>query len=125
MAALEDPETALAWQYDLVCNGVELSSGAVRDHDLETLVRGFEIAGYKRREVLERFPALCNALQYGAPPHAGMAPGIDRMVMMLLGEESIREVIPFPMNAGAQDLMMGAPSPVPERQLREVHIQLR
>ena len=120
-----DPEAVLAWQYDLVCNGVELASGAVRDHEPETLLEGFRLAGYRRETVLEKFPALCAALEYGAPPHAGMAPGIERMLMLLLGEESIREVIPFPMNANAQDLMMGAPAPVSEHQLREVHIQLR
>jgi aspartyl-tRNA synthetase len=120
-----DPESVLAWQYDLVCNGVELASGAVRSHHLPTLLRGFQLAGYTEKTVLEKFPALCNALACGAPPHAGMAPGIDRMVMLLAEEGSIREVIPFPMNASAQDLMMGAPAPVTQHQLNEVHIQIR
>ena len=120
-----DPLTIYAQQYDIVCNGVELSSGAVRNHDVDTLVRAFEIAGYDRETMIAKFPALYNAFHYGAPPHAGMAPGIDRMVMLLAGEESIREVIAFPMNSNAQDLLMGAPNEVTEQQLREVHIKLR
>ena len=104
-----DPLTIYAQQYDIVCNGVELSSGAVRNHDVDTLVRAFEIAGYDRETMIAKFPALYNAFHYGAPPHAGMAPGIDRMVMLLAGEENIREVIAFPMNSNAQDLLMGAP----------------
>ena len=120
-----DPLTIYAQQYDIVCNGVELSSGAVRNHDVDTLVRAFEIVGYDRETMIAKFPALYNAFHYGAPPHAGMAPGIDRMVMLLAGEENIREVIAFPMNSNAQDLLMGAPNEVTEQQLREVHIKLR
>ena len=120
-----DPLTIYAQQYDIVCNGVELSSGAVRNHDVDTLVRAFEIAGYDRETMIAKFPALYNAFHYGAPPHAGMAPGIDRMVMLLAGEANIREVIAFPMNSNAQDLLMGAPNEVTEQQLREVHIKLR
>ena len=120
-----DPLTIYAQQYDIVCNGVELSSGAVRNHDVDTLVRAFEIAGYDRETMIAKFPALYNAFHYGAPPHAGMAPGIDRMVMLLAGEENMREVIAFPMNSNAQDLLMGAPNEVTEQQLREVHIKLR
>ena len=121
----QDPLEVLAWQYDIVCNGVELSSGAVRNHHLETLVEAFRIAGYSQETLQEKFPSLYAAFQYGAPPHAGMAPGVDRILMLLTGEESIREVVAFPMNANAQDLMMGSPSQVTEAQLREVHIKLR
>ncbi|MBS4785906.1 MAG: aspartate--tRNA ligase [Clostridiales bacterium] len=120
-----DPLEIYAQQYDIVCNGVELSSGAVRNHDVDTLIRAFEIAGYPKEVMISKFPALYNAFHYGAPPHAGMAPGVDRMIMLLTGEENIREVIAFPMNSNAQDLMMGAPSAVTEHQLREVHIKLR
>ena len=120
-----DPLDILAYQYDIVCNGVELSSGAVRNHDVDTLIRAFEIAGYPKEVMISKFPALYNAFHYGAPPHAGMAPGVDRMVMLLTGEENIREVIAFPMNSNAQDLLMGAPNEVTEQQLREVHIKLR
>lgn len=112
-----------AYQYDLVCNGVELSSGAVRNHDPEIMVRAFEIAGMTEETVKEKFPAMYQAFCYGAPPHAGIAPGVDRMVMLLAGEENIREVIAFPMNKKAQDLMCGAPGKVSEEQLREVHIK--
>ncbi|MCH3972141.1 MAG: aspartate--tRNA ligase [Oscillospiraceae bacterium] len=119
------PEDVLAYQYDIVCDGVELSSGAVRNHDLEIMKKAFEIAGYTEDDLRTKFTSLYHAFQYGAPPHAGMAPGIDRMVMLLTGEESIREVIPFPMNSNAQDVMMGAPGKVTEQQLREVHIKLR
>ncbi len=115
----------LAWQYDLVCNGIELSSGAVRNHDLKTLLRAFEIVGYDEKMVLEKFPALCNAFKFGAPPHAGMAPGIERMLMLLRNEENIREVIAFPMNSNAQDVMLKAPNFVSEQQLREVHLKIR
>ena len=127
LEALEtkDPLDVLAYQYDIVCNGVELSSGAVRNHDLDIMVKAFAIAGYTEDDLKAKFSALYNAFKYGAPPHAGMAPGIDRMVMLLTGEESIREVIAFPMNANAQDLLLGAPGPVSEQQLREVHIKLR
>lgn len=121
----KDPLTIYAQQYDIVCNGVELSSGAVRNHDVDTLIRAFEIAGYSKEVMISKFPALYNAFHYGAPPHAGMAPGVDRMVMLLTGEENIREVIAFPMNSNAQDLLMGAPGEVTEQQLREVHIKLR
>ncbi len=119
------PEEILAYQYDIVCNGVELSSGAVRNHNLDIMVKAFEIAGYSQEELENRFGALYHAFQYGAPPHAGMAPGIDRMVMLLRNEENIREVIPFPMNGNAQDLMCGAPGDVTELQLREAHIKVR
>ena len=119
------PEDILAYQYDIVCNGVELSSGAVRNHDMEIMVKAFEIAGYTEEDLKEKFGALYNAFQYGAPPHAGMAPGVDRMIMLLTNEENIREIIPFPMNGNAQDMMCGAPSEVTEQQLREVHIKVR
>lgn len=121
----KNPLDILAYQYDIVCNGVELSSGAVRNHDLDTMVKAFEIAGYTEQDVAEKFGALYNAFRYGAPPHAGMAPGVDRMLMLLTGEESIREVIAFPMNSNAQDLLLGAPTEVTEQQLREVHIKVR
>lgn len=121
----KDPEEILAYQYDIVCNGVELSSGAVRNHDLDIMVKAFEIAGYTEDDLKEKFGALYNAFQYGAPPHAGMAPGVDRMIMLLRDEENIREVIPFPMNGNAQDLMCGAPGEVSELQLREAHIKVR
>ena len=119
-----DPLTITAFQYDLVCNGVELSSGAVRNHDPEIMVKAFELAGLGEEDVKQKFPAMYNAFCYGAPPHAGIAPGVDRMVMLLAGEDSIREIIPFPMNKNAQDLMMDAPSPVTRKQLDELHIAL-
>jgi len=119
------PEEVLAYQYDIVCNGVELSSGAVRNHDLDIMVKAFEIAGYTEEDLQKKFGALYNAFQFGAPPHAGMAPGVDRMIMLLRNEENIREVIPFPMNGNAQDLMCGAPGEVSELQLRETHIKVR
>lgn len=121
----KDPTEVLAYQYDIVCNGVELSSGAVRNHDLETMIKAFSIAGYTEQQLEEQFTALYSAFQYGAPPHAGMAPGIDRMIMLLAEEENIREVIAFPMNSNAQDILLGAPNEVSELQLREVHIKLR
>lgn len=121
----KDPLDILAYQYDIVCNGVELSSGAVRNHNLDIMVKAFEIAGYTEEDLKEKFGALYNAFQFGAPPHAGMAPGVDRMIMLLRNEENIREVIPFPMNGNAQDLMCGAPSDITEQQLREVHIRVR
>lgn len=121
----KDPLDILAYQYDIVCNGIELSSGAVRNHDLDIMVKAFEIAGYTKEELKTKFGALYNAFQFGAPPHAGMAPGVDRMIMLLRNEENIREIIPFPMNGNAQDLMCGAPSEVTEQQLREVHIKIR
>ena len=119
------PEDILAYQYDIVCNGVELSSGAVRNHDLDIMVKAFEIAGYSEEDLKTKFGALYNAFQFGAPPHAGMAPGIDRMIMLLRNEDNIREVIAFPMNGNAQDLMCGAPGVVTETQLREAHIKVR
>ena len=120
----EDPLSINAYQYDLVCNGVELSSGAVRNHDPEIMIKAFELVGLGEADVKAKFPAMYNAFCYGAPPHAGIAPGVDRMVMLIAGEESIREIIPFPMNKNAQDLMMGAPSPVEPRQLADVHIAI-
>ncbi len=117
-----DPLTIMADQYDLVCNGVELSSGAVRNHDPEIMVKAFELVRLGEEDVKRRFPAMYNAFCYGAPPHAGIAPGVDRMVMLLAGEDSIREIIPFPMNKNAQDVMMGAPSEVTQQQLDELHI---
>ena len=119
-----DPLSINAYQYDLVCNGVELSSGAVRNHDPEIMIKAFELVRLGEDDVKAKFPAMYNAFCYGAPPHAGIAPGVDRMVMLLAGEDSIREVIPFPMNKNAQDLMMGAPSTVDQKQLDEVHIAL-
>ena len=120
----KSPLEIYAYQYDIVCNGIELSSGAVRNHDPEIMIKAFEIAGYTEEEIKTRFSALFNAFHYGAPPHAGIAPGVDRMLMLLTGEESIREVIAFPMNSKAQDLLMGAPSVVTDRQLKDVHIKL-
>ena len=117
-----DPLTINAFQYDLVCNGVELSSGAVRNHDPEIMVKAFEMVGLGEEDVKAKFPAMFNAFCYGAPPHAGIAPGVDRMVMLLSGAETIREIIPFPMNKNAQDLMMSAPSTVEQKQLDELHI---
>ena len=117
-----DPLSITAFQYDLVCNGVELSSGAVRNHDPEIMLEAFQLVRLGEDDVKAKFPAMYNAFTYGAPPHAGIAPGVDRMVMLLSGEESIREVIPFPMNKNAQDLMMGAPGLVEPRQLEELHI---
>ena len=124
MKALEndDPLSILAYQYDLVCNGVELSSGAVRNHDPEIMVKAFSIVGLGEEDVKAKFPAMYNAFCYGAPPHAGIAPGVDRMVMLIAGEESIREIIPFPMNKTTMDVMMGAPSAVDKKQLDDVHI---
>ena len=117
-----DALSITADQYDLVCNGVELSSGAVRNHDPEIMIKAFEMVRLGEEDVRRKFPAMYNAFCYGAPPHAGIAPGIDRMVMLLAGEESIREIIPFPMNKSAQDIMMGAPSTVEQKQLDELHI---
>ena len=121
----KDPLDILAYQYDIVCNGVELSSGAVRNHDMQIMFKAFEIAGYDEEVLKTKFGALYNAFQFGAPPHAGMAPGVDRMIMLLRNEENIREVIAFPMSGTAQDLMCGAPNEVTEQQLREVHIKVR
>ena len=120
----KDPLDIYAYQYDIVCNGIELSSGAVRNHDPETMIKAFEIAGYTEKDIKNKFSALFKAFHYGAPPHAGIAPGVDRMLMLLTEEESIREVIAFPMNSKAQDLLMGAPGEVTEKQLSEVHIKL-
>ena len=119
-----DPLTITADQYDLVCNGVELSSGAVRNHDPEIMIKAFELVRLGEDDVKAKFPAMYNAFTYGAPPHAGIAPGVDRMVMLLAGEDSIREIIPFPMNKNAQDVMMDAPSAVTQKQLDELHIAL-
>ncbi len=126
MKALEEQEPLeiLAYQYDLVCNGVELSSGAVRNHDPEIMVKAFNLVGLGEDDVKAKFPAMYNAFCYGAPPHAGIAPGVDRMVMLIAGEESIREIIPFPMNKNAQDVMMGAPAEVEPKQLEDVHIRI-
>ncbi len=121
----KDPLEIFAYQYDIVCNGVELSSGAVRNHNPEIMKKAFEIAGYGEEDVKAKFGALYTAFSYGAPPHAGMAPGVDRMIMLIAEEETIRDVIAFPLNGNAQDLMMGAPGEVTEQQLREVHIKVR
>lgn len=126
MKALEekDPLEVLAYQYDIVCNGVELSSGAVRNHDPEIMVKAFSLVGLGKEDVVKKFPALYHAFEYGAPPHAGVAPGVDRMVMLISDTVNIREVIAFPMNAKARDLLMNAPSPVEPKQLEEVHIAI-
>lgn len=126
LKALEekDPTEVLAFQYDLVCNGIELASGAVRNHNIDIMKKAFEIAGYTEEELEKRFSALYTAFQYGAPPHAGMAPGIDRMIMLLADEDTIRDVIAFPLNGNAQDLLLGAPSEVNEEQLLDVNISI-
>ncbi len=121
----KDPLEILAYQYDVVCNGIELSSGAVRNHDPEIMLKAFEMAGYTEEDIIDKFSALYNAFKFGAPPHAGMAPGVDRMIMLITGEENIREIIAFPMNSNAQDMMLGSPSDVSEQQLRDVHIKIR
>jgi aspartyl-tRNA synthetase len=121
-----DKDTILgikAFQYDIVCNGVELSSGAIRNHDPDVMLKAFEIKGMAREETEEKFAGMLNAFRYGAPPHGGTAPGIDRIVMLIAGEENLREVTMFPMNQQAQDLMMNAPSEVSARQLKELHIR--
>jgi aspartyl-tRNA synthetase len=127
MEALEtmNPLDIKAYQYDIVCNGVELSSGAVRNHRPDIMVKAFEIAGYTKEVIETKFPALFNAFHYGAPPHAGMAPGFDRIVMLLAEQENIREIVAFPMNGNAQDVLLGAPNEVSELQLREAHIKIR
>ena len=119
----KDPLDILAYQYDIVCNGIELSSGAIRNHKPEIMYKAFEIAGYDRSVVDEKFSGMINAFQYGAPPHGGSAPGVDRIVMLLADEPNIREVILFPMNQRAEDLMMGAPSMVTDKQLKELGIR--
>ena len=119
-----DPLSITAYQYDLICNGVELSSGAVRNHEPDLMVKAFNMVRLGEEEVKSKFPAMYNAFAYGAPPHAGIAPGVDRMIMLLAGEEAIREVIAFPMNKSAMDLMMGAPSEVSEKQLNELGIKI-
>jgi aspartyl-tRNA synthetase len=126
MEALEskDPLDILAWQYDIVCNGVELSSGAIRNHRPDIMYKAFEIAGYTKDEVDTNFSGMINAFKFGAPPHGGSAPGIDRIVMLLADEPNIREVILFPMNQRAEDLMMNAPSEVTPKQLKELHIRI-
>jgi aspartyl-tRNA synthetase len=126
MEALEtmDPLDILAWQYDIVCNGVELSSGAIRNHRPDIMYKAFEIAGYSKEQVDSNFSGMINAFKFGAPPHSGSAPGIDRIVMLLAGEPNIREVVLFPMNQKAEDLMMNAPAPVTEKQLRELGIRI-
>ena len=126
LEALEsnDPLEVLAWQYDIVCNGVELSSGAIRNHLPEIMVKAFDIAGYDHSVLEDKFGGMLRALQYGAPPHGGIAPGIDRIVMLLCGTENIREVTMFPMNQQAEDLLMGAPGEVSAQQLRDLHIRL-
>ena len=120
----KDPLTIKAFQYDIVCNGVELSSGAIRNHRPDIMLRAFEIAGYGPQEVEKRFGGMLNAFRHGAPPHGGLAPGIDRIVMLLAEEPNLREVIAFPMTQNAEDLLMGAPAQVSEKQLRELHIRL-
>ena len=120
----QNPLEILAYQYDIVCNGIELSSGAVRNHDIQIMLKAFEMAGYTEEEVKTKFGALYTAFQFGAPPHAGIAPGIDRMLMLLSNSETIREVIAFPLNSKAQDLMMGAPGNVKREQFRDVHIEI-
>ena len=121
----QDPLTIKAYQYDIVCNGVELSSGAIRNHLPEVMYKAFSIAGYAQEEVEERFSGLLSALKFGAPPHGGSAPGIDRIVMLLADEPNIREIVAFPMNQKAEDLMMHAPAEVPMERLRELHLQLK
>ena len=119
-----DPLDVLAYQYDIVCNGTELSSGAIRNHKPEIMYKAFEIAGYDKSVVDNKFPALINAFHYGAPPHGGIAPGVDRMIMLILDEPNLREVIAFPMNQRAQDLMMNAPNEVTDKQLEELSIRI-
>jgi aspartyl-tRNA synthetase len=126
LTALEqqDPLDIVAYQYDIVCNGVELSSGAIRNHRPEIMYKAFEIAGYSAAEVEARFGGMLNAFKYGAPPHGGSAPGIDRIVMLLADTPNIREIVAFPMNQQAQDLLMQAPAPVPAERLSELHLRV-
>ena len=119
----KDPLDILAYQYDIVCNGIELSSGAIRNHLPDVMIKAFSIAGYSQDEVEERFSGMLNAFRYGAPPHGGFAPGIDRIVMLIADEPNIREVILFPMNQKAEDLMMNAPGEVDAKQLKELNIR--
>ena len=121
----ENMENVVAYQYDFVCNGYEMASGAVRNHSIEIMKRAFELAGYTDEDVENKFRSLYTAFQYGAPPHAGMAPGIDRILMLLKDEENIREMVAFPLGANAQDTMMGCPNEVFEKQLKEAHIKIR
>ena len=120
----QDPLTIKAYQYDIVCNGIELSSGAIRNHLPDVMYKAFEIVGYSREDVDARFSGMINAFKFGAPPHGGSAPGVDRSVMLLAGQPNIREVIPFPLNQQAQDLMMQAPSPTTTERLKELHLQV-
>ena len=120
----ENPLEILAYQYDIVCNGIELASGAVRNHSPEIMIEAFKKVGYEEEYIEKKFGALFNAFHYGAPPHAGIAPGVDRMIMILTEAENIREVIAFPLNSKAEDLMMGAPGEVTREQLRDVHIKI-
>ncbi len=121
----QDPLTLKAFQYDIVCNGIELSSGAIRNHLPEVMYKAFSVAGYSQEEVEKNFPGMLNALRYGAPPHGGSAPGIDRIVMLLADEPNIREVIAFPLNQKAEDLLMNAPNTVTDKQLEELHIRVK
>ena len=120
----EDPLEVLGYQYDIVCNGVELSSGAIRNHDPEIMYKAFAIAGYTREDVETRFGGMLRALNFGAPPHGGLAPGLDRIVMLIADEPNIREIVTFPMNQQAEDLLMGAPAEAAERHLRELHLKV-
>jgi len=121
----KNPLEILAWQFDIVCNGIELSSGAIRNHKRDIMVKAFEIAGYSEKELKERFSSLFNAFKFGAPPHGGSAPGIDRIIMLISGEENLREIVAFPMNQQAEDLMMSSPNIVNETQLRDLGLQLK
>ena len=121
----EDPLDLLAYQYDIVCNGVELSSGAIRNHQADTMIKAFQIAGYSEQDVIEKFGGMLRAFQFGAPPHGGLAPGIDRIVMLIANEPNIREVTLFPMNQQAQDLLMSAPSEVNPSQLKELFLDVQ
>jgi len=121
----QDPLDVLAYQYDLVCNGVELSSGAIRNHRPDIMARAFEIAGYSQEELATKFGGLLRAFHFGAPPHGGIAPGLDRIIMLLTGEPNIRQIIAFPLNQRAQDPLLGAPNEVDEKDLRELHIRVR
>ena len=121
----KDPLDILAWQFDIVCNGVELSSGAIRNHKLDIMIKAFEIAGYSKEDLKNRFGSLFEAFRFGAPPHGGSAPGIDRIIMLLAEEENLREVVAFPMNQQAEDLMMGSPNIVSKQSLSELGIELK